>query len=594
MRRMQDWSPLAGADPIPGDPLRVRALAARIGGSARNMRTQVTRLEAITADDFWEGEAASAFVDRRADLVRNLGVLATRYERTAAALHAYHPRLAEAQRASLAALRRAREAEAEAARAERGQRQREEFERHARQGDTWSGPDWDVSRSRADDELAEARAQLERAVELRDTAADTAARAIDDAIDDDIANRGGIFGAVGEAFSDSGGTVVDIGGFGGRVVAGLAESLYTGVVTTADLIAHPDKLVQLARFAIEHPDQFASAMLDLQGLQEDPARWLGGLAAGFGTFGAGRVLAGTARFAKVAGKLDDGGRVARSRGALNDASQRGRARRHGATQRAATGASGGQCPAPVRPHAVVENRVVGQLEGSTVNVATLGTYGLLRNADRYANGAPHAMNRRLAELRAIDNKLDIRIRKAEARGDEARADELFADRERLRDDPGAFEALRRRARLTDRDVRIEQAKGAAAVGMVAVSPGTTPPGLDRALEAAEKAQQCEAQQSTAMTPLTATTVLSLPLAADETSGAEVPLLAVPIAEGTGVLAFRDEALLAGHVRRGQSIGVVRLRCDELAIVWQPTWWLLVDPGGDAQVLDPGQVSALAG
>ena len=50
-----------------------------------------------------------------------------------------------------------------------------------------------------------------------------------------------------------------------------------------------------------------------------------------------------------------------------------------------------------------------------------------------------------------------------------------------------------------------------------------------------------------MTMLSGTTVLSLPLATDEPSGAAVPLLMLPMAEGTGVLAFSDEAVLAGHV-----------------------------------------------
>jgi len=126
MGRPADWSPLAGADPVPGDPDEVAALGRRLRGTAAEIEQAAARLRTMCTDEFWDSDAGQAFRQRSNDTAGKLAQAYTRYEATATALGtdsgdptpstAAQPRyagaLSEAQRLSLQALTSAQDAAA--------------------------------------------------------------------------------------------------------------------------------------------------------------------------------------------------------------------------------------------------------------------------------------------------------------------------------------------------------------------------------------------------------------------------------------------------------------------------------------------------
>ena len=59
-----DWSPLAGADPIPGDPAAVRRLAARHQQAAEQVGEQVDALRRIAhGTDDWQRDGGARVPD---------------------------------------------------------------------------------------------------------------------------------------------------------------------------------------------------------------------------------------------------------------------------------------------------------------------------------------------------------------------------------------------------------------------------------------------------------------------------------------------------------------------------------------------------
>jgi hypothetical protein len=57
-RRPQDWSPLAGCDPVPGDPDEVERIGNRYVETANALRDQAARLRALSSDRSWDSDAA--------------------------------------------------------------------------------------------------------------------------------------------------------------------------------------------------------------------------------------------------------------------------------------------------------------------------------------------------------------------------------------------------------------------------------------------------------------------------------------------------------------------------------------------------------
>lgn len=76
-----DWSPLAAADPVPGDPLAVRGEADHLRRLAVGLRDQAGELRAIAGADRLRGRYATALRDRAADLELRLRQTAERCER---------------------------------------------------------------------------------------------------------------------------------------------------------------------------------------------------------------------------------------------------------------------------------------------------------------------------------------------------------------------------------------------------------------------------------------------------------------------------------------------------------------------------------
>lgn len=216
---MSDWSPLAGSDPIPGDPPAVGGLVERLDATTEVIREQTARMQGIDAQSFWEGEAAEQFANHQKELPGLLDNLVERYARVSAALSAYHPSLDEAQVMARQALTRARAAEADIAQAERGLDQMEQQADDARlradqqnvtrppgtppvEPEPWAGPNWDGALSTAQADMDAARRLLDDARELRDEAVQRAAGEIEEAIDDDLKNESGFFAALKRGAGD--------------------------------------------------------------------------------------------------------------------------------------------------------------------------------------------------------------------------------------------------------------------------------------------------------------------------------------------------------------------------------------------------------
>lgn len=217
------WEPLASSDPVPGDPGRVAAVADQLAQMADAIGEQTGRLRGVTAEAFWEGDAADRFEADKDDLPPLLDLVQRRYGEVGSALARYAPELAAAQELARRALAQARNAEADISSAERGIDRMDEYARDERarvrsmaaaypdrpspRPVPWSGPNYHVLLGDAQADLAAARALLDQAVDQNVRAAQAAARTIHDAIHDDIRNT---FRSRAEAAGDFAGDVVDV------------------------------------------------------------------------------------------------------------------------------------------------------------------------------------------------------------------------------------------------------------------------------------------------------------------------------------------------------------------------------------------------
>ncbi|HWC14898.1 MAG TPA: hypothetical protein VG929_09920 [Actinomycetota bacterium] len=203
----RDWSPLAGSDPIPGDPDAIGALVRRLTSTSNGIKRQADRLRGLDTSGWWKGLAADAFVRRQRKLPPLLDDVAQRYDEVAEALGAYRPDLETAQAMALEALFKAKAAEAAIERAQQGliEMQQHEYAQNARvssysaqhpkqppiQPAPWAGPNWHSELQYAQEDMEAARALLDNARSLRDEAAGRAAGRISNAIDDALKNEGG-------------------------------------------------------------------------------------------------------------------------------------------------------------------------------------------------------------------------------------------------------------------------------------------------------------------------------------------------------------------------------------------------------------------
>ncbi len=86
MGRPADWSPLAAADPVPGDPEEVAVLGRRFRATAAEIEQAASRLRTMCTDEFWDSDAGTAFRQRSDDTAGKLAKVYARYHAAATAL----------------------------------------------------------------------------------------------------------------------------------------------------------------------------------------------------------------------------------------------------------------------------------------------------------------------------------------------------------------------------------------------------------------------------------------------------------------------------------------------------------------------------
>jgi hypothetical protein len=83
LRRPLDWAPLAGTDPLAGDPEEIAAEAARLRDVAADLTWQVTTLRGIGAGAGLVGGYAEELKASASDVAKKLDKVINRYTETA-------------------------------------------------------------------------------------------------------------------------------------------------------------------------------------------------------------------------------------------------------------------------------------------------------------------------------------------------------------------------------------------------------------------------------------------------------------------------------------------------------------------------------
>lgn len=191
MGRPTDWAPLAGSDPVPGDPAHVAAEASHLASVAQEIQQQVTRLRAISNDHtYLKGAYVGKLKSASSDVASTLEKVVGRYQKVSGALRSWVPALEYAQSESLKALAEAQDAYA------RQQQNKPPSSPSSPQSNsqppTPAQQQADQARKRAYDQassdLAAARQRLDNAVGYRDSNAKARASDIKHAIDDGVAD----------------------------------------------------------------------------------------------------------------------------------------------------------------------------------------------------------------------------------------------------------------------------------------------------------------------------------------------------------------------------------------------------------------------
>jgi uncharacterized protein YukE len=107
-----DFEPLAGSDPVPGDPGQIGALARRYGQTAYEIEQQAGSLRALSegARAGWKGASGTVFASKAEDLATRILLARDRYEAAATALSRPAAPMADAQSRAYAAVWRAKDA----------------------------------------------------------------------------------------------------------------------------------------------------------------------------------------------------------------------------------------------------------------------------------------------------------------------------------------------------------------------------------------------------------------------------------------------------------------------------------------------------
>jgi hypothetical protein len=187
--RPYDWSPLGlDSDPVPGNPETVSAESRRLGQTAQELRTQITMLQQIASDATLKGQYAGTLRAHAQQLSQDLGKVATRYESTADATDEWSGNLAEAQAASLSALRAAESPYEQLRRLQAPPPPAASASAAAQQQYATDKQQYQQAQSSAQAALTDAQRLLGQATTNRDTTGAAAARKISDASHDSLAD----------------------------------------------------------------------------------------------------------------------------------------------------------------------------------------------------------------------------------------------------------------------------------------------------------------------------------------------------------------------------------------------------------------------
>ncbi|CAN5303823.1 hypothetical protein BH11ACT1_BH11ACT1_22230 [soil metagenome] len=286
MTRPYSWYPLASSDPVPGDPSTVR-----IGGDAYldvagTIASAAQRLREIAQIDGSTSQSVEMIRDKATEVAGSISKAHDRYTTTGQALVTYASELSQAQAESEAVLRAAQNAQSAIDSAELSVRRAAAALEEAEPADQ-AALRLTLNHARsavvtADTALAHARTDLQRAIDLRDRAAQQAITAIEGITgSDDLNDTLWDNLHLSEVFS----VISDIAGLVASVAGILALALcwvpvLGEALATVALIASAVKLVA----------DFALALAG-DGSWSDVAWGVVAVA----SFGIGKVLAATAR-----------------------------------------------------------------------------------------------------------------------------------------------------------------------------------------------------------------------------------------------------------------------------------------------------------
>ncbi|MGH3831278.1 MAG: RHS repeat-associated core domain-containing protein [Pseudonocardiaceae bacterium] len=110
-RRPTDWSPLAGSDPVHGDPEQVERAAKSLTDVAEEITRQAANLRKLSTAEGWDADAGRTFADSARDLAGQLDKARGRYATAGGALTRYAPELRHAQSLADGALAEAKQAQ---------------------------------------------------------------------------------------------------------------------------------------------------------------------------------------------------------------------------------------------------------------------------------------------------------------------------------------------------------------------------------------------------------------------------------------------------------------------------------------------------
>jgi hypothetical protein len=171
--RPTDWAPLAGADPVPGDPAEIQSIGRRHADLGDELEAQASTLRRLSQAEGWDADAGRRFASTAREVGDVLGRARRRYSAVAEALRGYAPELAQAQREADAALREAQAAQSTITSSEAS------TEPPAADGNA------SPQLANAQEALSRARRRLDEAVRHRDSAGRRAAQQIRTVIDND-------------------------------------------------------------------------------------------------------------------------------------------------------------------------------------------------------------------------------------------------------------------------------------------------------------------------------------------------------------------------------------------------------------------------